>query len=262
MTKLDTCSDSALLRGHAHSTRGFTLIEIAIVLVIVGLLLGGLLMPLATQVDTRRIEETRKAIEEINEAIIGFALANGRLPCPADPTVATGAAGAGQELGGCAGAAALGVVPWTTLGVSETDAWGRRFTYRVTPTFADAVPSAAVGCPTVPLNASFSLCSTGDNTVSDGTANIANNIPAVIVSHGKNGSGAFSSSGTQLPAATSADEIQNYAAPLDTFVSRTMTSAQTPCGGAGQPRCEFDDVVGWLIPGILYNRMVAAGRLP
>jgi prepilin-type N-terminal cleavage/methylation domain-containing protein len=40
---------------------GFTLVEMAIVLVIVGLLLGGLLMPLSAQIEQRRIGETQKA---------------------------------------------------------------------------------------------------------------------------------------------------------------------------------------------------------
>lgn len=246
----------------ARESSGFTLVEIAIVLVVVGLLLGGLLMPLTMQVDLRRVEETIKEIDEINEAIVGFSLANGRLPCPADPTIATGALNAGVELAACAGAAAVGVVPWTTLGVSETDAWGRRFTYRVTPTFADAVPSPAIGCPTQPPNASFSLCSAGDNTITDSAVNIANTIPLVVVSHGKNGWGAYLPSGTQMGPAVSADEIENYAGTATTFVSRTITAFQNPCGGAGQPRCEFDDVVGWVVPGALFNRMVAGGRLP
>ncbi len=55
---------------------GFTLVEMAIVLVIVGLLLGGLLMPLSAQVEQRRIGETQKALDEIKEALVGFAIAN------------------------------------------------------------------------------------------------------------------------------------------------------------------------------------------
>jgi prepilin-type N-terminal cleavage/methylation domain-containing protein len=63
--------------------QGFSLIELSIVLLIGALLLAGLLVPLSAQVDIRRATETRERIKNINEAIVGFAIANGRLPCPA-----------------------------------------------------------------------------------------------------------------------------------------------------------------------------------
>lgn len=55
-------------------SRGFTLIEMAIVLVIVTILIGGLAMPLAAQIQARRIAETKKTLEEAREAIIGYAM--------------------------------------------------------------------------------------------------------------------------------------------------------------------------------------------
>ena len=54
--------------------RGFTLIEMAIVLVIVTILIGGLAMPLSAQIQARRIAETNKTLEEAREAIIGYAM--------------------------------------------------------------------------------------------------------------------------------------------------------------------------------------------
>lgn len=56
--------------------RGFTLIELAIVLVIVTILIGGLAMPLSAQIQARRIAETKKTLEEAREAIIGYAMSN------------------------------------------------------------------------------------------------------------------------------------------------------------------------------------------
>src|SRR5665647_1087323 len=69
---------------------GFTLIEMAMVLMIVGLLLGGMLVPLSAQMDQRNVSDTQKTLSEIKEAIVGFTLANGRLPCPATASIATG----------------------------------------------------------------------------------------------------------------------------------------------------------------------------
>ena len=56
--------------------RGFTLIELAIVLVIVTILVGGLAMPLSAQIQARRIAETNKTLEEAREAIIGYAMSH------------------------------------------------------------------------------------------------------------------------------------------------------------------------------------------
>ena len=56
--------------------QGFTLIELAIVLVIVTILVGGLAMPLSAQIQARRIAETNRTLEEAREAIIGYAMSH------------------------------------------------------------------------------------------------------------------------------------------------------------------------------------------
>ena len=67
--------------------KGFTLIELAVVLFIVSLLLGGLLAPLSAQIQARRISDTNKSLHEIKEHLLGFAIIhNARLPCPATET--------------------------------------------------------------------------------------------------------------------------------------------------------------------------------
>jgi prepilin-type N-terminal cleavage/methylation domain-containing protein len=238
---------------------GFTLLELAVVMFILALLLSSLLVPLGTQVDQSNISATQKSLDDVEEALIGFALANGRLPCPADPTIATGLPNAGVETTTCTGGAVNGVLPWATLGVNETDAWGRRYTYRVTAIFADAISTTfGASCPagTTATQSSFALCSQGDITITDGSSNIATNIPAVVVSHGKDGYGAYTTLGTQLPTtAAGPDELENTNANA-TFVSRTYTDNPAATGGA------FDDIVVWITPNILLNRMVAAGKLP
>ncbi len=236
-----------------YEVRGFSLVEMAIVLVIIGLLLGGMLMPLSAQMEQRRVAETQKALDEINQALIGFAITQGNLPCPADPLLASGAAGAGLARpriaapAGCTGGNS-GVLPWATLGVNETDSWGNRYTYRVTATFADT--DDGTGCGIARAGVSFELCSAGDATVrvATGGAVLATLLPAIVVSHGRNGFGAFNTAGTQIVVSADADEAENSDAD-DEFVSRT-------------PRETFDDLVAWVSPNILFNRMVTAGRLP
>ena len=54
--------------------RGFTLIELAIVLVIITILIGGLAVPLSAQIQARRIAETNKTLEEAREVAVGYAM--------------------------------------------------------------------------------------------------------------------------------------------------------------------------------------------
>lgn len=221
---------------------GFTLIELAISLAIVGLLLSMFIVPLGTQYDQRRISDTQKQLDLITESILGFAVTNGRLPCPAVATTANTVAGAGTEnraAGACV--SANGVLPWATLGLPETDAWGRRFTYRVRLIMADD--------PSGGLQSSFTLTDDGDITVKAASAGttVASNVAAVIVSHGKNGLGAYLPIGAQM-AGAAGDELENANADA-TFVSRL-------------PDDSFDDVVAWVAPTVLKSRMVAANRLP
>jgi prepilin-type N-terminal cleavage/methylation domain-containing protein len=254
-------------RGHflRAKNRGFTLAELAIVLVIVALLVGSLLVPLSTQIDSRNLADTRRALAEIRETILGYAVVNGRLPCPALANVASGAAGAGLEgtrdASGCTNIA--GVVPWATLGVAETDAWGRRYSYRVTRAFTKkAVPppdisECPVPLPPLPQSAAFALCSPGDMSVlvTVGGAKIATAVPAVVVSHGKNGKGAYTVLGTQTASGADADEQDNQL----TGAGNTMANPDFVYKPAIPG---FDDEVVWIAPGVLFSRMIRAGKLP
>lgn len=245
---------SSVLMDHQN---GFTLIEMAIVLFIVGLLLGGLLPTISSQIEQQHRNETRKQMDEIKEALIGFAIINGRLPCPADPAIATGQAGAGTErTPPCTNGNSTGVLPWATLGVNETDGWGNRYTYRVSSDFSDTVGSTTYGGCTpnpAPTLSTFAACSNGNldvRSAASGGTSVAINVPAVIISHGKNSTGAYTQQGTQLPASGNTDEQANSdGSANNNYISHTPTP-------------NFDDLVIWLSPNTLINRMVTAGKLP
>lgn len=211
---------------------GFTLLEMSIVLAIAGLLMAGLLPALTGQIELQRRNETHKQLEEIKEALIGYAIINGRLPCPASSAIATDTAGAG--ISDCSSSA--GVLPWATLGVNETDAWGRRFTYAATSSFSST---------------NFTLASSGNLNVkasSTSASNLASNLPAILLSHGANGYGAYTPQGIQITTSADADEAEN-SNTNSVFVTHDLTPV-------------FDDIVLWISPNILFNRMVTAGRLP
>jgi len=218
-------------------SKGFTLAELAIAMVIIALLLAGSMLPLTAQIDIRKISDTQRIMDGVKDAIIGFALANGRLPCPANGALATGTTNAGTEqlnVAGTSCAVSQGVVPWATLGVPETDSWGRRFTYHVAPAFADAISLATYSTSTAltvpaspgnqttctptpsPVQSSFALCSLGDAAVLTRSPSATAAVPmgtavaAVLISPGKNGYGGWQTNGIQLtPLPTNDDEASN-----------------------------------------------------
>jgi prepilin-type N-terminal cleavage/methylation domain-containing protein len=228
---------------------GFTLVEMAIVLFIVALLLGGLMPTIASQVEQRQTNETRKQLDEIKEALIGYAIAKGNFPCPAI------SASDGAENRNVSGACnqRQGYIPWSELGVAKLDAWGRIIRYSATPLYTNTNPLTK-----------FKLGDARDITIStrnaaDALVNLSNSIdiPVVILSHGKNGYGATLDNGTAVgdPSATNTDEKTNYAAAGTSFVSKDQSARTTGSG-------EFDDLVGWISANTLFGKMVAAGRLP
>ncbi len=256
---------------------GFTLAEMAIVLVVAGLLLTSVLSTVSTQLEARNIGETLSRLNQIKDALIGFSQANGRLPCPADGQLATGATGAGlEEVTGniCkTPATRYAVLPWATLGVTETDVWGRRFTCVVDVNFADAYAASSWGgctpTPTPTSPTSFALCSSGTLTVktrtaSNKTGTSVTGIPVLVISHGKNGYGGYTPAGTQYVASTTGvDEPANGNAAGTTFYSREQSPQANSCSDtAAGDFCEFDDLVAYIPVSVLITRMVSAGRLP
>ena len=234
------------MKRRAH---GFSLVEMAVVLVIAGLMIGGLLTPLAMQLEQRKISDTQTSMQEAREALIGFALRNGYLPCPA-----VSAQNGLEDRSGatCRDGRRQGLLPWATLGLGKLDSWGHIYHYSATPSFTNS-------------QALFSLQSARDITIGTRDANgnlvaasAINDIPAVIVSHGKTGAGGVSDTGIRTAAVsnTNVDERTNAAPAGIAFVARTPSDSPAAAGG------EYDDLVTWISPNVLFARMVAAGALP
>jgi len=261
---------------------GFTLVELAVVVLVVTLLLGSLLIPLATQVEQRNVSETQKRLQEVKEALIAYAIANGRFPCPA---VATGAstdigkeafaAAIGNETNGNCSNFFNGYVPGITLGLSNVDdqgfvvdAWGlkaNRIHYAIhdgstfgTPyvfTGRDKMHAAgvqALGKSSLDggSNLLFVCASAGGSTSDCGTAmKLTSDAIFVVYSLGKNAA----TTGALSNASLSADERVNINAGNNrVFVSRVNSSGTL----------EFDDIVLWASRYNVVSQLIAAGQLP
>lgn len=65
-----------------NRNKGFTLVEVAIVLVIVGFLLSTVLGGLSAQQEVAKIKEDRALLKQVKEGLLAFVAVNGYLPCP------------------------------------------------------------------------------------------------------------------------------------------------------------------------------------
>ena len=267
---------------------GFTLAELAIVLVIVSFLLGGMMAMFSSQQDTRRWNDTQSRLEAARDAILGFAIANGRLPCPANSTsagaevrvVATGVCGtvgnAQDYYGGVVTGVTYGLLPAVTIGYQPVDsqgfaldAWGNRIRYAVsrvttpstgTPSanFTNASTMKTNTVSTLPYDLVVCASATGISAgstppscgaVATNSVTSQKTVVAILYSPGKNGLG-------QVTPGT--DEIQNgntAGANNAVFISHTPTPSTYANG-------EFDDQLLWIPIGTLYSKLIAAGVLP
>lgn len=246
---------------------GFSLVEMAIVLVILGLLLGGVLALVGPQRDVQMVRETETEIQSIQDALISVAIQSptGSLPCPDNHRISDPLYGQPDQLVAGACPSLEGWVPFVALGgVGRRDAWGNRFRYRVVPGYS--------GTSTYNLSTALSAAETLNVCSRPACGNgqiVATNVVAVILSHGRNGFGSrnweLDTFRAQPPAATDEFENTNGRNAADTnalnnaqarvFVSRDPSLAGT-LGG------EFDDVVGWIPQAVLHSKMLAAARLP
>jgi len=110
----------------------------------------------------------------------------------------------------------------------------------------------------------FDLADTGSGEVQtrnpDGSATprVANNLVAIVYTHGKNAFGGMSVDGLARPAvpAANVDEAENTDIN-SIFIMRPPTEAGATTAGG-----EFDDIVFWISDFELKARMVEAGLLP
>lgn len=284
-------------RSAIDANLGFSLVEIAIVLVIISVLVTIISVPLATQAEQRRVEETLKQLETIKESLIGFASAKGRLPCPATLTslgqesFCTSAAGGcvattiEQSHGRCESNVAF--VPAVTLGISPVDssgfavdAWAlpqNRIRYAVANTSitAGTPPSCTIAAAYVLTSSATGMRTATMGCLADNTVDLVTNkplVPLLTVCAVTPTGAAGVATGCTAPLATRAPfvliSLGKNASTGGTDIheahnvdadSYFVSHTPTP---AGSTSGEFDDIVAWGSMNTLFARMVQAGKLP
>lgn len=93
---------------------GFTLIELSVLMVIIGMLVLLAILAVPVLSDRERLSTTDVTMDEVSEALVSFAAINSRLPCP-------DINGDGLEgtAGTCAATDVVGRVPYRELGFSD-----------------------------------------------------------------------------------------------------------------------------------------------
>jgi prepilin-type N-terminal cleavage/methylation domain-containing protein len=288
----------------ASKISGFTLIEIAIVLVVLTILLGYTLSMVPVQQEIKQYRQANEEMDRILESLNAFAQANGYLPCPAwsdditDPTPASDETSFGLECRdndgtpkNCDGSdpssegcdLKLGYLPGKVLGLNGRyssvhnlllDPWGKPYLYRVSDVdnnggggdfilkgemknivqasgFNALNPDLAI-CSTDPSSGSEgadSKCSSASQTIFGASSTPCSDpdihcAPAIVLSLGKDKLGDDSSNSWIQRENLDDDEV---------FVKSSRSDATGS---------EYDDIVKWISPNILYSKMIDAGKLP
>ena len=240
--------------------RGFTLTELAVVMVIIGFLMVGGIMTFNAQVEQRSYDETQRRLNAAVDALLAYAVVNRRLPCPA-AAAATGVEARSDGTVAAGGNCTTnygGFLPAETIGFPSIDgsrygldAYNNRIRYAlsstvtgcnggapVSPHFTSVANLKANGVSCRPSG--IEVCTTAACTarvVSTETAAF------VVFSTGKNGA---------LAGSQGDDEVENTNGN-GTFVARTPGTT----GAAA-----FDDIMVVVPVGVLYARLIAAGVLP
>ena len=258
--------------------RAFSLVEMAVVLAIVGFLITMGMYTLSAQAEQRAREQTSRTLEQAREALLGYAVANGRLPCPASPT----SNGMESPAGGGSVCTNLndGFLPAVTLGFQPTDAngyaidaWNNPIRYAVSSTISSCSGTTTVphftnktnlkqnGMSCLPSSTELLICKSSQSTpvpaagncgAADNAVTNTGTVVAIVFSPGKNFLQA------QTAAAATAAGKTDEAANLDANTVYIMHSP-APSGATGG---EYDDQMVWIPVGVLYGRMASAGVLP
>lgn len=223
---------------------GFTLIELALVLIILGILMGLGLPALTALMNRDKALKTRDHQQQVLYALTSFVLKNNYLPCPGDPSAPEDF---GVARGKCSDDVknAIGIVPFRTLGLPEAVAKGdgHWMTYAVNSALTEGLYSLD-GHPTDEKAKGFCTQDKSTLTVHDlqeksvlKNDKNTDHIAVVLVSHGPQGKGAFLANETanRLPFPESPEKENCNDDGI--FIDRPLSS---------DPKALFSHTVAWV----------------
>ena len=223
---------------------GFSLVELAVVVFIIGLIASMSFGAIKAQMINSSIRATKGNQDTIRDALVAYLGKYRRLPCPdTDFNGVENRTTPGDATTSCK--ASFGQVPYNDLGLPKTatlDGWDNFFSYQVSNSTAP-LPNTDWT-----ITNSFHEGNTGVITIKDGSGTDMLSIVAVVISYGKDGLGAYTIKGTpNTPPdlTTQPDQYQNSAlartgALPNVYYKREYSDNTTVTGGTGGT---FDDVV-------------------
>lgn len=216
-----------------ETQRGFTLLELALVLVIISLLTLQWLPGITQQQNQRLWQVSEQRLEAAREALISYAILHQNLPCPDYSSDSTQTA-YGEASTTCSSPLSEGWLPFRTLGLAEGDGWfGRvagaqagRIVYRVDPAFTRS------GGGLIRLSTNFSISLSVQDSLGNKLTSDVERPVAILISPGPDG---------QLNG-----ENARFESVTDAYQSHP-------------PVVGFDDLVIWLGRPSLFNALIRAG---
>jgi prepilin-type N-terminal cleavage/methylation domain-containing protein len=176
-----------------NNKRAFTLVELSVVLIIIGLM-AGLVLSVGKPDSGACYTKTKQQLGTIEAELDRFARANSRLPAPAlagqgsnNPAFGTETASGNASVTVGSDAVLVGMLPHASLGLDSSfasDCWGNRLTYAVTRSLTSS--NASTGFPNPANNGQITIRSGAGGTVTT----LASDMAYAVVSHGEDGFGA------------------------------------------------------------------------
>lgn len=209
--------------------KGFSLIELSIVILIVSILITGSLGVSKTAINNSRVRVTRDRMDVAYKAIANFVAANKRLPCPASIATAKGNPTYGDETAAptctgsiLSGTLAYGMVPLKALGLDldmAEDGFGTKISYVVDTRFTKRINLLTDNDGFEGTKSALAVDKTGDTlasiiqiqqSISGVGSDISPYSVIALISHGANKFNGFNATATSINGvSTLADENSN-----------------------------------------------------
>ncbi len=277
-----------------NSISGFTLIEIAIVLIIVSVLLGYTVAMFPIQQELKQYRSADAEMDEIIDALIAFAQVSGRLPCPdtigdihngdANSTGAgvidgnedtenlidnsTGAVPPDDLVDNCK--AFFGFLPARTLGIDGDfnangllqDPWGGAYGYAISNVDTGAAFGADLISPDGIREEGLGNV-TPDLFICDDSAALGTDIDCGAANGGEvvsNVAAVVISLGKSFDLGAGSSNIQRE--NFDDFHDGQNDKVYIKSTHSTVANAEYDDIVKWLSLNKLISKMIEADQLP